>query len=89
MHNSIINKRTRGYKVSKPTQDTVNNFRKEFAELLEKYNAHVVWTCGSCSDTHGIYDEKMLVDIGGRDVLTVDGACIGASDVKNCLTDSF
>lgn len=71
----------------KPTQDTVNNFRKEFAELLEKYGADIFWTCGSCSDTYGIYDEKMVVDIGGYSVIEVDGGCISVSDVKNCLKD--
>lgn len=67
----------------KPTQDTVNNLRKEFAALLEKYNAHIVWTCNSSSDTHGIYGEKMIIDIGGWDVVEVDGAHIGANEVKN------
>lgn len=37
------------------------NFRKEFKALLEKYNASIDFSCSGCSDTHGIYDEKMIV----------------------------
>ena len=36
------------------------NFRDELKALLEKYNASIDFSCSSCSDTHGIYDEKMV-----------------------------
>lgn len=36
------------------------NFRKELKVLLEKYNASIDFSCSDCSDTHGIYDAKMV-----------------------------
>lgn len=36
------------------------NFRKELRALLEKYNASIDFSCSDCSDTHGIYDAKMV-----------------------------
>ena len=35
-------------------------FRKELRALLEKYNASIDFSCSDCSDTHGIYDAKMV-----------------------------
>lgn len=35
-------------------------FRKELKVLLEKYNASIDFSCSDCSDTHGIYDAKMV-----------------------------
>lgn len=35
-------------------------FRKELKALLEKYNASIDFSCSDGSDTHGIYDAKMV-----------------------------
>ena len=35
-------------------------FRKELRALLGKYNASIDFSCSDCSDTHGIYDAKMV-----------------------------
>lgn len=35
-------------------------FRKELRALLEKYNASIDFCCSDCSDTHCIYDAKMV-----------------------------
>lgn len=37
-------------------------FLKELGELLEKYDVSIGFSVGSCSDTHGLYDEKMVID---------------------------
>ena len=36
-------------------------FAKELAQLLEKYNVSIEWTCAEDSDTHGIYGDEMLI----------------------------
>ena len=41
--------------------DTKTEFYKEFRALLEKYNVGIEFHCGEGSDTHGIYDEKIIV----------------------------
>ena len=63
-------------------------FLRELADLLEKYNASISFSVGSCSDTHGLYDEKMVISIRPDpkswkeiDVLEVDGWAISASDI--------
>lgn len=35
-------------------------FRRELKALLEKYNVSIDFSCSDCSDTHGIYDAKMV-----------------------------
>lgn len=41
----------------------INNFKMELKELLKKYNASISFSVGECSDTHGLYDEKMVLTI--------------------------
>jgi len=67
---------------------------KEFIDklqgLLKEYNADISWGCGDGSDTYGIYDEEMSIEVEGKEVLCVDGNCIDASSLdppkpcKNC-----
>ena len=65
-----------------------NKFLRELADLLEKYNANIGFSVGSCSDTHGLYDEKMVISIRPDpkswkefDILEVDGWNFSASDI--------
>jgi hypothetical protein len=37
-------------------------FLKELKDLMEKYNVTIGFSVGSCSDTHGLYDEKIVID---------------------------
>jgi len=37
-------------------------FLKELKELMTKYNVSIGFSVGECSDTHGLYDEKILID---------------------------
>jgi hypothetical protein len=36
-------------------------FLAELKSLLKKHNAEISFSVGSCSDTHGLYDEKMII----------------------------
>lgn len=61
-------------------------FLKEFRALLEKYNVGISFSVDECSDTHGLYDEKMIVyhTIPGtyknEDWMVVEGWGIDKSD---------
>lgn len=63
------------------------SFQEELKSLLEKYSATISWTCGECSDTHGIYDEKMIIysDNPDMNLLVVEGSYISASEVNHSL----
>lgn len=44
----------------------INEFKKELKELLKKYNASISFDCGSGSDLHGVYGEKLSVQFLGE-----------------------
>lgn len=57
-------------------------FLEKFHALLAEYGASVSWTCDPCSDTHGIYDEAMTVDIGNTEIARLDKGYIDAPGLK-------
>jgi hypothetical protein len=58
-------------------------FINELDVLLKKYNASIQWDCSQCSDTHGIYDERMIVINGkGETLLDIAGGCISNYEIK-------
>ena len=63
-------------------------FKQEFKELLEKYNVSIGFQVGECSDTYGLYDERMIVyhtipnTYKTEDWLTVYGWELDNTDVK-------
>jgi hypothetical protein len=60
-----------------------NDFINELDALLKKYNASIDWGCAACTDTHGIYDERMTVTNGnGETLLHIDGGCISSYEIK-------
>ena len=61
----------------------IDNFKKELKQLLKKYNASIYFNCGENSDTHGLYDEKMVIDIDidNKDFFECDGWVIDQSDL--------
>jgi hypothetical protein len=71
------------------TDIEIQSFRAELKALLEKYNASINFSVGSCSDTHGLYDEQMIIchTIPGTykdiDLVVVDGWGISAYDLKD------
>lgn len=44
--------------------EIAKNFKKELRELLEKYHASIDVGYADCSDTHGMYDEHMMISFG-------------------------
>lgn len=43
--------------------DRKEEFLTKLQELLEEYGASISFTCGPCSDTHGLYDERMVIEM--------------------------
>jgi len=39
----------------------LTDFTRELQALLAKYDATIEFEVGDCSDTHGLYDERMAV----------------------------
>ena len=37
-------------------------FLKELKALMKKYNVSIGFSVGDCSDTHGLYDERLVID---------------------------
>lgn len=60
----------------------MDNFANELKVLLEKYNASIVWTCGDCSDLHGVYDQRMQVQTKDKVLLDIHGDCISAYEIE-------
>ena len=58
-------------------------FATELKALLEKHNVTIMWTCGDGSDTHGIYDENMVIQDNNTNdnLIEIYGSCIGISDL--------
>ena len=56
-------------------------FLKELKELLKKYNASIGFSVGKSSDTYGLYDEKMTIDVDKNNIINVDGWAFDQSDL--------
>jgi hypothetical protein len=64
-------------------------FLKEFKDLLEKYNVSLSFNLGECCDTHGFYDERMVIrhtikkgSWQEEEWLSVDGWSIYSNDIE-------
>lgn len=44
-------------------------FLQEFYDLLVKYSAYIDFSVGEGSDTHGLYDERMNIQINHIDTI--------------------
>ncbi len=63
-------------------------FLKELKALLDKYDVSISFSVGSSSDTHGLYDEKIVIDhrisknsFKEETWLEVDGWGLSAHDI--------
>lgn len=56
-------------------------FKKELKELLKKYNVGIGFSCGEGSDTHGLYDERMVIDIDNKEIIICNGWGFGQEDL--------
>ena len=61
----------------------VEEFKKELKALLEKYNAVLSLEYDPCSDTYGMYDERMAVYFNDtkETIDLADGYCLEACDL--------
>ena len=48
--------------MSDSAKDKFLNFKKELADLFEKYKADISFDTSYGSDLHGVYDPKMVVN---------------------------
>ena len=62
-------------------------FLKELEGLLLKYNVEIYWTCDEwCSDTSGLIDNKIVIDmVGQKDNVEFKSACIDKYGVNKML----
>jgi hypothetical protein len=56
--------------------ETTDTFLQELKALLLKHNASISWRCGDASDTHGIYDEQMVIEWHGVGKHDLSGSLI-------------
>lgn len=71
-------------------------FLQELADLLKKYNADISFSVSSGSDTHGLYDTKMVISTRPNpksfkeiDILEVDGWTINAYEINIGIQDDY
>ena len=50
-------------------QERIEEFKNKLSGLLTEYGAGISFDCADCSDTHGIYDPKIVVTIRDPDNL--------------------
>ena len=70
----------------KHTRESMQQFAVELAQLLEKYDICIYWSCGEGSDTYGIYDERMVMaprmwETDGMAV-SIEGSSIDANSLR-------
>jgi hypothetical protein len=61
---------------------TQAEFIRELGALLHKHDVTISWTCGDGSDTHGIYDERMVFAHNADVFFSVDGGGVNAHDLQ-------
>ncbi|RLE45918.1 hypothetical protein DRJ25_04950 [Candidatus Woesearchaeota archaeon] len=57
------------------------SFKKKLKKLLSDYHASIGFACGEYSDTYGLYDEHMVVDIDDKVVIKAQGWWLDATDI--------
>lgn len=69
--------------------DIQKQFKQELKALLTKYNATIGFDVAPCSDTHGLYDERMVATYHDTDkrvhieLLSVDGWNIDKYEIED------
>lgn len=62
-------------------ENKIGDFKKELKALLDKHNAVIGFNVSACSDTFGLHDERMEVDIDRYPHVICDGWSISSSDL--------
>ena len=59
----------------------IEQFKIELKALLKKYDASIFFDCSPCSDTYGLYDEKIVIHINHKDTTLAKGWGVNAEDL--------
>jgi hypothetical protein len=63
--------------------DKNKEFLKKLKELLEDYDMSIEFTCSSCSDTHGLHEDQLvIVDKENNRIFNSNSWCISKSDIS-------
>lgn len=62
-------------------KDNKKEFLLKLKALLKEYNASIGFTCDPCSDTYGIYDGGIFVDMDGERLVKTNFWSMDASDL--------
>lgn len=65
------------------TNDKIKEFKKELSQLLDKYNVSIGFTCAENSDTHGLYNDYIVVqeNESGQNIVEADDWWLTKSDL--------
>ena len=66
------------------TDERIKEFKQELAQLLIKYDVSIGLTCGESSDTHGLYDDQVVIEDNktGKNIVEAGDWWLSAEDLK-------
>lgn len=64
------------------TEENIKEFKKELLLLLDKYNVSIGFTCSDSSDTHGLYNDHIIVQENAtrENIIEADGWWLTGND---------
>jgi biotin synthase-related radical SAM superfamily protein len=62
--------------------DNEKEFLAELKALMEKYNAAIGFNVGEGSDTHGLYEEEIHIDVNNKTIHKTSGWWISGEDLE-------
>ncbi|AOJ72230.1 MULTISPECIES: hypothetical protein [Burkholderia] len=62
-------------------------FLTKLQALLAEYGATIAWSCSPYSDTHGIYDEAMTIEVGNKEIARTESGWLDAVQLKQIIGD--
>ena len=74
MREEVLNKQVKN-------KNNKKEFLRKLKALLKEYNASIGFTCAPCSDTYGIYDGGIFVNMDGERLVKTDFWSMDASDL--------
>ena len=75
--------------MTKYNEEYMLEFVRELAQLLEEYSVSIEWSCGEGSDTHGIFEEEMLISPPWQErnahTISVNGSSIDVRELNKLI----
>lgn len=59
-----------------------NKALKALKNVLREHDLSIGFTCSDCSDTHGLYDDEIIVHQGDTKIAGTESWWLTASDIK-------